>query len=238
MSHAARGRRVAELAESYKKFGSRFTAIEVKDLTRDQFPEALDGVDAVIHAAAPMPGKEDTASMINSAVEGLLNVVRQAEKAGIKRIVVTSSMVTVLNPDGGLTDKDWYPTNKEEALKTTGYESYPAAKTLAEKELWAFADAHPHVDITTINPPYIYGPFAETHIDTLPAGHYDSLSTDLIIYRLLTPEGDFPLSFPQIDVRDIAHAHVLALTSPPTLTSSVGRKRILIASPHGFDPKA
>ncbi|KAG6847414.1 hypothetical protein H0H93_008259, partial [Arthromyces matolae] len=140
----ARGTRVAELAESYKKFGSRFTAIEIKDLTSDQFPEALKGVDAVIHAAAPLPGKEDTASMLHSAVEGTLNVVRQAEKAGIKRIVVTSSMVTVLNPGGGITDKDWHPTSKEEALKTTGWETYSAAKTLAEKELWAFADAHPH----------------------------------------------------------------------------------------------
>ncbi|KAG6835690.1 hypothetical protein H0H93_015693, partial [Arthromyces matolae] len=141
---AARGTRVAELAQSYKKFGSRFTAVEVKDLTSDQFPEALEGVDAVIHAAAPLPGKEDTASMLHSAVEGTLNVVRQAEKAGIKRIVVTSSMVTVLNPGGGITDKDWHPTSKEEALKTTGWETYSAAKTLAEKELWAFADAHPH----------------------------------------------------------------------------------------------
>ncbi|KAG6806620.1 hypothetical protein H0H93_002690, partial [Arthromyces matolae] len=86
------------------------------------------------------------------------------------------------------------------------------------------------------NPPYLYGPLAETHIHTLPAGRYDSLSTDLIIYRLLTPEGDFPVSAAQADVRDIAHAHVLALSSP--LTSSVGRKRILIGSPHGFNSKA
>ncbi|KAG6847781.1 hypothetical protein H0H93_006042, partial [Arthromyces matolae] len=191
---AARGTRVAELAESYKKFGARFKAIEIKDITSDQFPEALEGVDAVIHAAAPLPGKEDTESMINSAVEGTLNVVRQAEKAGVKRIVVTSSIVTVINPAGTFTDKDWHPTSKEAALETTGIATYRAAKTLAEKELWAFADAHPHVDITTLNPPFLYGPLAETHIHTLPAGRYDALSTDIQIYRLLTPDGAFPRS--------------------------------------------
>ncbi|KAG6834361.1 hypothetical protein H0H93_010089, partial [Arthromyces matolae] len=61
---AARGPRVAELISNYEKFGAQFSAIEVRDLTTDQFPEALEGVDAVIHAAAPLPGKEDTESMI------------------------------------------------------------------------------------------------------------------------------------------------------------------------------
>jgi nucleoside-diphosphate-sugar epimerase len=35
------------------------------------------------------------------------------------------------------------------------------------------------------------------------------------------------------DVRDVARAHVLALTAPPT--SSVGRKRIIFSSPYGSD---
>ena len=32
-----------------------------------------------------------------SAIEGSLNVLRQAEKAGVKKFVVTSSMITVRN---------------------------------------------------------------------------------------------------------------------------------------------
>ena len=32
-----------------------------------------------------------------SAIEGSLNVLRQAEKAGVKKFVVTSSIVTVMN---------------------------------------------------------------------------------------------------------------------------------------------
>ncbi|KAG6885538.1 hypothetical protein C0993_000323 [Termitomyces sp. T159_Od127] len=232
--HVAREPRVSELAESYKKFGKRFSTVAISDISTDQFPNALEGIDAVIHTAAPLPGRQNTESMLASAIDGTLNVVRQAEKAGIKRIVVTSSIVTVYTPAMTFTDKDWYTTTKEDALKSSGSDTYRAAKTLAEKELWAFNEAHPHLDITTLNPPYLYGPLAETL--TVPVGNYDALSTDLYIYRFLSPDGGFMSSAGHADVRDIAHAHVLALTSPPT--SSVGRKRILIASPHGFDPKA
>jgi nucleoside-diphosphate-sugar epimerase len=44
-----------------------------------------------MHVAAPLPGKADAAGSIKTAVEGTLNVVRQAEKAGITKIVVTST---------------------------------------------------------------------------------------------------------------------------------------------------
>lgn len=36
-----------------------------------------------------------------------------------------------------------------------------------------------------------------------------------------------------IDIRDLAHAHVAALTSSPK--TDIGRKRLLIASPHELD---
>lgn len=38
------------------------------------------------------------------------------------------------------------------------------------------------------------------------------------------------------DVRDVARIHVEALTSPPE--SSVGRKRLIVVSPHALDFKA
>ena len=33
-------------------------------------------------------------------IDGTLNVIRQAERAGVKKIIVTSSIVTVVNPKG------------------------------------------------------------------------------------------------------------------------------------------
>lgn len=52
----------------------------------------------------------------------------------------------------------------------------------------------------------------------------------------MNPTGGFPPLSPQADVRDVAEAHVLALNSPPA--SSVNRKRIVFASPHGCDYNA
>jgi nucleoside-diphosphate-sugar epimerase len=42
---------------------------------------------------------------VQGAIEGSLNVIRQAEKAGIKRIVVTGSVAAMVNPQGSFTDK-------------------------------------------------------------------------------------------------------------------------------------
>lgn len=45
-------------------------------------------------------------------------------------------------------------------------------------------------------------------------GSYYALSTALYVYRLLDPKGNFPHFLGYQDVRDVAAAHVLALTSP------------------------
>ena len=56
------------------------------------------------------------------------------------------------------------------------------------------------------------------------------------MWNLLKPEGQLtgPAIPYYIDVRDLAKAHVLAIThSAPT--SKVGRKRLVISSPHALD---
>lgn len=107
--------------------------------------------------------------MLQTAIEGTLNVLVQGEKAGVKRMVVTSSIATVRNPDESYTDrgrlevtirilaiqlvlvlKDWNPVTKEMAL-TGGNQmiTYAASKKFAEIALWDWADKHPHVEVTT-----------------------------------------------------------------------------------------
>jgi len=85
--------------------------------------------------------------------------------------------------------------------------------------------------IVLVNPPIFYGPFAEGF--SLPTPDYYALSTNLYYYRLTVPNGVYPMSSFYIDVRDIAKAHILALDAPSA--SIVGRKRIIIASPHEVD---
>jgi nucleoside-diphosphate-sugar epimerase len=96
-----------------------------------------------------------------------LNVIRQAEKAGIKKIVVTSSVAAISNPSGKFSDTgmllwsfftlieplnhwiEWNPITREHALKDgSAFIVYTASKTLAERAVWEFADAHPRMNIT------------------------------------------------------------------------------------------
>jgi len=161
--------------------------------------------------------------------------VHQAEEAGIHRIVVTSSIASVNNPRNSFTDQDWNPITQEEAVEKGGFRAYVASKTFAEQALWKFADAHPHVDITTFNPPFFYGPFAEGF--NMPTPNYYAMSTNLYIYRLLTHTGPFPTSPRYIDVRDAAKAHVLALKSPLSSEPGIGRKRMIISSIYPFEYK-
>ncbi|KAJ7187346.1 hypothetical protein C8R46DRAFT_1025213 [Mycena filopes] len=214
-----------------RAYGDRVEVVKITDISHDQFPEALVGVDAILHLASPLPGRAEPAALLAAAVDGTLNVIVQGEKAGVKRFVVTSSLASVANPRDSYTDKDWNPVTKEFALSGTNeMVVYAASKKFAELALWEWADRHPHVEVTTLNPPFFYGPF--TPHFPVPAGDFGALSTDLQIYNLLFKDGKFPSKSRHVDVRDVAQAHVRALTSRPT--AEVGRKRIILASPTGW----
>ncbi|KAJ7127876.1 hypothetical protein C8R44DRAFT_733286 [Mycena epipterygia] len=227
----ARGAKADFLKSSYSSYGDRFEVVRIADIAHDQFPEALVGVDAVVHLASPLAGRAEPAALLASAVEGTLNVIVQAEKAGIKRMVVTSSIATVQNPNDSFTDQDWNPVTREIALTSTNeMVTYAASKKFAEIALWEWADRHPHVDVTTLNPPFFYGPFT-SHFP-IPSPDFNALSTNVIFYNYLFPDGVFGSSTRYIDIRDVAQAHVRALDSPPT--AEVGRKRIIVGSPYGW----
>lgn len=234
----------------------------------DDVSSSLKGVDAVIHAAAPLPnkylgnGKFDiqvinlfavyvsdqklTKNIYQGTINGAVNVIHQAEKAGIKRVVYTSSTVTLINERGTFNADDWNAITEEQTLSAPPFMQYVGAKVIAEKAVWKFSDENKHVDVTvgryTFNflrlliltiylvlPPYIFGPFAPGYV--VPKPDYSALSTNIHFYHWLKREGRaFPGFGGNADVRDVARIHVGALTSPPE--SVVGRKRIPLASPY------
>ncbi|KAJ7224702.1 hypothetical protein GGX14DRAFT_651406 [Mycena pura] len=223
---AARGAKADLLKASYAGYGDRF-----------EFPDAFVGVGAVMHLASPLPGRVPPAEILKAAVDGTLNVIVQGEKAGVRRMVVTSSIASVKNPQESFTDKggspspapDWNPITRDFALTGgSDWATYAASKNFAELALWEWADHHPHVDVTTLNPTYFYGPFTPL----FPVPDASVLSTDLHVYNLLFPDGVFPAETRYVDVRDAAQAHVRALSAPST--AAVGRKRIVFSAPTGW----
>ncbi|KAJ4858042.1 NAD dependent epimerase/dehydratase family domain-containing protein [Trichoderma breve] len=231
-----------KINSSKGQFGEGVEVVEMIDIATGDLTNALRGVEIVIHAAAPHVGETDLERVISGTVDGTLNIARQAAKANVKRIVFTSSWSACVDMGDPaacfsnyvFTEKDWNSATTEQVLSGKHNKNpvwlHGAAKSLAEQEIWKFADDHPEVDVTTINPPFIYGPLAKgTKINkevlrTHPSlGRFYSLLLAGSSLLELPPSLAIPIA---VDVRDVARAHILALTAPPT--TEIGRKRILI----------
>lgn len=209
--------KVSKIQEKYDSvYGQgRIEVVGIDDIVEGDFTSALDGVDAVIHLASPLAGRTDPESNINDAVGGTINVVQQAQKAGIKQFSVASSITACISADEPcrpLTDKDWNNVTKEEALDGTKHPIfvYYVSKALAEKALRAIGKKHPDLNIVTLNPPFFIGPFAPGMI--IDTGAVAALSTSLVIYNILLPdEHSTTAILGYVDVRDVAAGLVAGL---------------------------
>ncbi|KAG6840383.1 hypothetical protein C0991_007044 [Blastosporella zonata] len=245
----ARSGRLASLQSTICKTHPDFTLVHIEDIakgdltdslqghfyrlifTHEMFVHLLVGVKGVIHVASPLVGRASPEDCIVSAVDGTLNVLRQAVAAGVNKVVLTSSWATTLDPDRKqvwegvtFTSSNYGRATKEEVLsgKYDALWVYLASKILAEEAAWEFASSHPELDLTTINPPFIYGPIAPE----FPPPRVNELTTNRMVYAVIS--GSFPEQLAPLfcDIRDVARAHVAALER--TAKSSIPRKRYLV----------
>ena len=82
---------------------------KVANLTESEgWKEAMEGCDYVLHVASPvmMENPKDENELITPALEGTKNVLRAASEAGVKRVVVTSSVAATLYRRDPETDQD------------------------------------------------------------------------------------------------------------------------------------
>ncbi|KAI9062562.1 NAD-P-binding protein [Trametes sanguinea] len=237
----ARGTKIDLLKQRFGSNGN-FEVVEVGDIASGDLTSALQGVDAIVHTASPLAGRQSTEDAVNSIIEGTMNVIRQAHKAGVSKVVLTSSWATTIDPSladtfAGVTttEKDWGKTSREDLLggdKDPLY-VYCGAKLLAEQAAWDFAAKHRELDLATINPPFVYGKPLE---GLITGAGIMSLGSNALIYQLIAGEPGRPLP-PQLPpffchVQDVARAHVLALKLPKLPESAdVQEKRFIIAGP-------
>lgn len=172
--------------------------------------EAMDGVDAVAHVAAQIVGIEpkDPHEVVGPALEGTERVLRHAIAAGVRRIVMTSSIATIAYGHGHATGKRTYTeehfTNLE-AMKYTW--AYCTGKTKAERRAWEMAKTD-DLELTTIHPGAIMGPALDEDT-SISLGLVGAILEGKVKAR---PSNGFSL----IDVRDVAAMHVAALRKPET----------------------
>ncbi|KIY48637.1 NAD(P)-binding protein [Fistulina hepatica ATCC 64428] len=238
---SARGLKTERLREVFRDQGD-FEAVEVPDIASTDLTAAFDGVDFLIHAAAPLVGRVDAEGALNFAVKGTIHVLKAAEKAGIKKVIVTGSMVSypaVFDPPytGPFAPSDWHPITPEQARSGNPLEVYIAEKKLTEQATIKFAEEHPDIDISVVDPPYTFGPLAHGFEHIHEKINQASISADMFVYALLDPDNKSFIRAPAYcDVREIARAHIAAFEAD-TAALIPREKRFLIVSPHAFDYK-
>lgn len=143
----------------------RFEVVEVKDMTvPGAFDEAVKGVSAIAHLAAPISFSFTEAEpVIHAATQGLLTVFQSALKfAGpqMKVAITMSSVASIASkkePPYMFTEKDWnnpaVEAIKEQGDAAGGPVIYQASKTLAEKAFWEFKEKNkPNWAFVAVNP--------------------------------------------------------------------------------------
>ncbi|MEL0624318.1 aldehyde reductase [Marinomonas arenicola] len=195
---------------------SELSFIEL-DLTSEKgWDCAAENCDYVMHVASPYaaaePKHED--DMIKPAVDGSLRALRAAKKAGVKRVVLTSSTMTMMATmkSGTFGPNDWADTHS----KDIG--TYAKSKTLAEQAAWQFMEQQDSaMELVTVHPGGVFGPTLDDDI----AGQ----SMEMIDQML---RGKIPMlanvAIPMVDVRDVANAHIQAMTN-----TKVAGQRIIVS---------
>ena len=169
-------------------------------LDKEVWKEASMNKDYVIHAASPFPRElpKDENDLIIPAKEGTLNVLNAAKANNVKRVILVSSISTVVygktkaEMDQVFTEENWTDiTNK------TDTKPYIRSKTIAEKAAWDFMEREgAGMEMVSILPGAMLGPVLEEDFGT---------SANIVIKIL---DGKMPampkIAFEIVDVRSVA----------------------------------
>ena len=201
---------------------SRLRMVALDLSSDDGWDAAMEGVDVLMHTASPFPLSQpkDENDLIRPAVDGALRAVKAAKAAGITRVIMTSSTVSVMTgdlPPGKATfnEEDWSDLSHPAATP------YAKSKTMAERAVWDWqASDAPEMQITMINPSFVQGAPLDENYGTSIA----------VVERLL--KGQDPMvpdiAFVTVDVRDIAKMHILAMETDASINNRyIGAERLM-----------
>jgi len=178
----------------------------------EKWAAATKDCEYVIHVASPFPVTQpkDEQELIAPAVAGTLSVLNAClVTPSVVRVIITSSIASVI---GGwekekIGDRVW--TEKYWG-KRSNCLPYPKSKLLAEKAAWDCIKNQPKgrkLELVTILPGLVIGPLLSRTSGT---------SSRAVITRFMNSslKGIPNLNIPLVDVRDVAQAHIRAITAP------------------------
>ncbi|WP_062115890.1 NAD-dependent epimerase/dehydratase family protein [Aureimonas sp. AU40] len=193
----------------------RFESVRA-DLNREEgWREAVGGCRFVLHTASPFPASQPRAkfALVPEAKGGAVRVLEAAKAAHAERVVLTSSVASIFYGHEGERSK-LFTDRDVSNVESESISPYAVSKTEAEKAAWQTL-AGSGTELITINPSLVFGPLLD-----------ERLGTSATLVRLMM-NGRMPavpkISFGVVDVRDVAAAHVAALTHP----AAAGRRFIV-----------
>ena len=176
------------------------------DLEKDDgWEDAVNDCTYIQHLASPFPLEQpsDREALVPAARAGAQRVLSAGFAAEAKRIVLTSSVVSMIGQPGKgthlkVTEDSWTDPDWKKLA------AYNVSKTRAEISAWEFARVQGFENrLTVVNPGVVLGP-------AIGKSYGTSLG---LIEQLFA--GDFPrtpkASFPIVDVRDLADLHIAAM---------------------------
>ncbi|KAL2895060.1 Cinnamoyl-CoA reductase 1 [Bienertia sinuspersici] len=165
---------------------------------------AVKGTDGILHLASPNvigqvqdPQKE----LLEPAIKGTKNVIMAAKEVGIQRVVVTSSISSIVPSPNWPADvpKSEDCWTDEDYCRNKGL-WYPLSKLWAEKAAWEVSKDQ-GIDVAVVNPATVLGPI-------LPPVLNSSVGAILALLQGSTETyADFYMGC--VHVKDVAMAHIL-----------------------------
>ncbi|XP_038707403.1 phenylacetaldehyde reductase-like [Tripterygium wilfordii] len=173
------------------------------------FDSVVEGCEGVFHTASPVnfSPTDPQVEVIEPALKGTINLLKSCAKVpSVKRVVLTSSIAAVIYngkplAPGVVVDETWY---SDPTFCETSKIWYMLSKTLAEEAAWRFAKQN-GIDMVSLNPGVVIGPLLQPAINLTVE---DFLN---LINGAQTLSSD---SYPYVDVRDVAFAHIQAFENP------------------------
>lgn len=166
-------------------------------LDADSIDKACEDCDLVVHVASPfvMNDPKDENDVLGPAINGTENVINACFKNNVKRVVVTSSCISIL---------DWNNLNEADETQWAPIDGstpvYNKSKILAEKKAWEMVKNPPDgkkLELVTILPGFVVG---------RPLYKASGASIDTVSGILTGKIPRLPcVYFPMVDVEDVSN---------------------------------
>ncbi|KAL2884659.1 putative NADPH-dependent methylglyoxal reductaseGRP2 [Ceratocystis lukuohia] len=223
------------LASLPEKFQAQVDYAIVRDVVAENaFDDAVKSAPFtfVIHTAMPYHTNcsDPVKDFIDPAVKGTTGILSAAHlySPTIKRVVLTSSSATILNIKNHekMYNEDSYsPLTLEDAMENPHF-AYSTGKTIGERAAWKFCeDNNPSFELSMINNTYTFGPvqrFLTSPSQVNTSNHCILAMVRGEMKHALEPTAKI-VTF--VDVRDVATAHVRAMTVP----EAAGKRFFVVA---------